>query len=97
MTTPIFRPPLLRALALASLPFISTALEAGHDYRDMSCRELWHERNAIYAAKGYCFESERALRTFGRACFPPYGRLSPREQEEVRYIKSLEARRGCRN
>lgn len=92
----ILRPAFLRALALASLPLISTGLDA-RSYRDMGCYDLWYERNSIYAAKGYCFESDRALRTFGRACFPPYGRLSPREQDEVRYIKSLEARRGCRN
>lgn len=90
------RPTVLRALALAALPLLSMPLEA-RSYEDMNCYDLWYERNAIYAAKGYCFESERALRTFGRACFPPYGRLSPREQDEVRYIKSLEARRGCRN
>ena len=30
-------------------------LEAGYEYRDMSCYELWYERNRIFARKGYCF------------------------------------------
>lgn len=66
-------------------------------YRDMTCRELWYARNRIYADAGYCFRSERALRAFGRACFPPYGRLSEREQAEVDRIQRWEARRECRS
>ncbi|MCQ0989336.1 YARHG domain-containing protein [Jiella sp. LLJ827] len=65
-------------------------------YRSMSCGELWYARNAIYADAGYCFESRRAIRTFGRGCFPPYGKLRPVERRQVEAIKRWERRKGCR-
>jgi hypothetical protein len=71
-------------------------LEAGYEYRDMSCYELWYERNRIFARKGYCFTTRRAIRTFGRGCFPPYGRLSGWEEDEVDEIKYWERRKRCR-
>lgn len=64
-------------------------------YRSMSCSELWYERNAIYADNGYCFEGKRALREFGEACFPPYGKLSRSEQREVDEIRGWERRKHC--
>ena len=63
--------------------------------RYMSCGELWYARNAIYAQNGYCFQTIRAIRVFGRACFPPYGRLSPYEQRQVNDIATRERRKGC--
>ena len=78
-----------------TLMTVSSGVQAG-DFSDMSCSDLWYERNAIYADKGYCFKTERARRAFGRACFPPYGRLSQHEQRQVERIKRLEARMGCR-
>lgn len=85
---------LLAATALVGI--CSTALAQGEDrYRDMSCRELWHERNAIYARNGYCFRTARAIAVFGRGCYPPYGRLSPRERERVARISRREARLDC--
>jgi len=89
----------LVALALSSVPatIVATSGPAtAQDYRDMSCRELWYARNQIYADKGYCFQTDRARRAFGRGCFPPYGRLSGWEAEEVERIKRWEGRRGCR-
>jgi hypothetical protein len=93
----------LMRVALAAMAAI--AVQAGaaavggaaqaQDYREMSCRELWYARNRIYAEKGYCFETSRARAVFGRACFPPYGRLSRWEREEVERIKRWEGRRGC--
>ncbi len=64
-------------------------------YSAMSCGELWYARNAIYAAKGYCFKTQRARQVFGPRCYPPYGRLSGSEQREVNLIRSFERRRGC--
>lgn len=61
-----------------------------------SCYELWYQRNAIYAARGYCFRTARARSVFGPGCFPPYGRLSPAEQREVARIQAMEAQMGCR-
>lgn len=82
------------AMSVAMLLPVSGA--TAQSYRNMSCDELWYERNAIYAAKGYCFETRRAIRTFGRACFPPYGRLNQAEQRAVDNIVSWERRKGCR-
>jgi hypothetical protein len=65
------------------------------DYAQMSCNQLWHARNAIYAAKGYCFKTARAKREFGPGCFPPYGSLSADERQRVSTIQQLERNKGC--
>lgn len=85
------------AAAAASLAvlLVGGGSAMAQSYGMMSCSELWYARNAIYADKGYCFQTERAMRTFGRACFPPYGQLSPIEQREVNAIKTWERRNGC--
>lgn len=94
----LFRAALV-ALVLAGVP-ATLAVTAGtavaQDYSAMTCSELWYARNQIYADKGYCFKTRRARRVFGRACFPPYGRLSGWEAEEVERIKRWERRNGCR-
>lgn len=77
------------AIALGNAP------AQAQDYGEMSCSELWYVRNQIYAEKGYCFKTARARAAFGRACFPPYGRLSRWEREEIERIKRWEGRRGC--
>lgn len=82
------------ALALAAV-LLAAAPAAAQSYRYMSCDELWYARNSIYADNGYCFKTQRAIRTFGRACFPPYGRLSRAEQQQVDLIVSWEKRKGC--
>lgn len=64
--------------------------------RHMSCEQLWYARNEIYAEKGFCFKTQRARAVFGRGCFPPYGRLTPREQRRVSEIEQMEFRKGCR-
>ena len=66
------------------------------DYDGMSCEQLWYERNAIYAAKGYCFKTQRARNVFGRGCFPPYGKLTPGEQRRVSNIEQWEVYQGCK-
>jgi hypothetical protein len=68
---------------------------AAQSYRWMSCSELWWARNSIYADNGYCFESARARRAFPDSCFPPWGRLSRAERQEVEDIQYWERRRGC--
>ncbi|RFB80028.1 YARHG domain-containing protein [Methylovirgula sp. 4M-Z18] len=60
-----------------------------------SCYDLWHERNAIYARRGYCFKTDRAISEFGVGCFPPYGRLTPQEAYRVREIQYWEAQSDC--
>ena len=71
--------------------------ESGVDYySQLSCEQLWYERNAIYARHGYCFEKPRAIATFGRGCKPPYGELPSNLSRVVRDIQGWEKRRGCR-
>jgi len=65
-------------------------------YAAMNCRQLWYERNAIFAAKGHCFKTRRGIRAFGRGCYPPYGRLNRRERRRVETIRRWERDNGCR-
>ena len=87
------------AIALSGLALEGTANDAqaqSGSLRYMSCDELWYARNEIYAEKGYCFKTQRARAVFGRGCFPPYGRLTTREQRRVSQIEQMEFRKGCR-
>jgi len=52
------------------LPSTLTAGYGCQSYRCMSCDRLWYERNAIFARKGYCFRTRRAVRVFGYRCYP---------------------------
>jgi hypothetical protein len=61
----------------------------------MSCGELWYARNAIYARRGYCFKTDRAIQTFGAGCFPPYGQLGGWEKSRVDDLQYWERRKGC--
>ena len=85
----------LGAVALAGLLCLDATAAMARTYRQMTCAELWYERNAIYADEGYCFETARAIRVFGEACFPPYGELTRSEQRQVDLIRDWENRRGC--
>ena len=71
-----------------------TEANAG-SYASMSCYELWYARNAIYADKGYCFSTRKAIDTFGRRCYAPYGRLNQWEKNQVSEIKYWERQNGC--
>jgi len=35
--------------------------------RAESCDDLWHARNEIYKAQGYCFRTRRGIEAFGNA------------------------------
>ena len=84
------------AVALAGALIMSSGAALAASYRSMSCSQLWYARNAIYADNGYCFQTRKAIRVFGHACFPPYGELSRAEQREVDLIVRWERRKGCR-
>lgn len=86
---------ILRALAVAATIFMTNVPAVAQPYRYMSCGELWYARNAIYARNGYCFRTERAIGTFGRGCYPPYGRLRGAEARRVAAIQAVERRRRC--
>ncbi|RCW24131.1 YARHG domain-containing protein [Ciceribacter lividus] len=75
---------------------VTSAQAFAQDYGRMSCDELWYERNAIYAAKGYCFKTDRVRSVFGRGCFPPFGKLTRSETRRVNLIEQWERYYGCR-
>ena len=84
---------------MLSTMFLPLTADAGcgyRNYRCMSCNRLWYERNAIFARKGYCFQTRRAIRAFGPRCYPPYGRLNRWEREQVNRILYWERVKGCR-
>lgn len=79
-----------------ALPLIAnTPRLAAQTYVNMNCYELWHARNSIYAARGYCFKSRRAINIFGSRCHPPFGKLNSVEQNRVAAIRKLERGRNC--
>jgi hypothetical protein len=82
------------AAALAALIATSSFAEAAN-YGAMSCSQLWYARNSIYAQNGYCFKTARARSVFGPGCFPPFGKLSGYEQQEINDIQYWESRKGC--
>ena len=69
-----------------------------YDYLwDWSCQELWVERNSIYARRGYCFRTRRAIRYFSNdGCWTRRPRLSRSEQRLVDAIRRVEIAKGCR-
>ena len=95
---------LLRRFALATLPVLAvtaalpaatSTAEAGQPYFEMTCDELWYERNAVYDHFGYCFKTERARSVFGTDCHAPWGKLTKSAQKQVNEIKHWEHEKGC--
>lgn len=86
----------LMLTVIVPLYAVTSAQAFAQDYGRMSCDELWYERNAIYAAKGYCFKTDRARSVFGRGCFPPFGKLTRSETRRVNLIEQWERYYGCR-
>ncbi len=83
--------------ALSALTLIGSAGQVqAQGLQYMSCSQLWYARNAIFAQKGHCFRTARGRASFGRRCYPPYGRLNRWEQRRVSRIKNWEYRKGCR-
>lgn len=70
-------------------------IASAQDFSRLSCGQLWQERNAVFAEFGYCFKTPQAIQAFGRACFPPYGRLPTSAQARVDDIIYWERRKGC--
>ncbi len=84
--------------ALLSLAMSGSGSRAGDDsgLDDLDCEELWLRRNQIYANRGFCFKTERAIDVFGRRCFPPYGRLTAADERSLAAIRSAERAKQCR-
>jgi len=84
------------SLFIAASVFTGTiAISSLGTAQAQSCGQLWYQRNAIYADAGYCFQTARARAEFGEGCFPPYGRLTPRQQARVSAIQRQEDLHGC--
>ncbi|MCB4800980.1 hypothetical protein QO001_000160 [Methylobacterium brachiatum] len=63
------------------------------------CAEAWYQRNLIYKQAGYCFRSQRAIRTFGNTdCrYDVTDRipLSRQEQATVAELQAFERAHAC--
>lgn len=90
---PASSPPTAVAPYNDSIP--NNTLSAETDLRAMSCDQLWHARNVIYAEKGQCFKTQRAVAAFGARCYPPYGELTQSEKIRVSEIRYWEGQAGC--
>lgn len=90
----MFRTSLAATIAASALFVAQTPAKAQHP-SEMSCSQLWFERNRIYARNGYCFKTARARAEFGPGCFPPYGQLRGWEKRRVGEIQMWEGRNGC--
>jgi hypothetical protein len=65
-----------------------------------TCDTLWHARNSIFAARGYCFQSARGKAAFGHlACTPGLSAgavpLTGSERAQIDRIKGQERAMGC--
>ena len=80
---------------------VLAAAGAAHSqtYRSLSCGELWVERNSIYKANGYCFNTQRGISYFGNAgCQVDDVRavpLSHANRARIAAIAAAERAKGC--
>lgn len=69
------------------------------DAERLGCNQLWTARNGIFAARGYCFQTQRGIDEFGNeGCRYPVQEnvpLNDYERENIRIIQSIEQRRHC--
>jgi hypothetical protein len=83
----------MRLALLAAVAFLGTVSIAQAE----SCYDLWYERNAIFDARGYCFETQLGQDTFDNSdCWTENPKLTRAEQRRVAAIKAEERRRGCK-
>lgn len=72
---------------------------SSRDAEKLGCDQLWTVRNGIFAARGYCFQTQRGIDEFGstgcqyadQEAVP----LNDYERANIRLIQSIEKRRGC--
>jgi len=97
---------LMGAVAVIGAGLVGSVLQPAHAgdddgiegvsyYSTLSCAELWHERNAIFADAGMCFKGARAIKAFGAGCQPPFGKLPAHKQNVIKEIRSFEDQKGC--
>lgn len=70
-------------------------------YTSYSCFQLWKQRNSIYKAAGYCFQTERARSYFGnQGCLSSNTYALPLtggDRAAIAEIVQIERARGCRD
>lgn len=86
----------LAGLGLGTMPAPPAVAQ---DYWSMSCRQLWHERNSYYKARGYCFKTRAAIQTFGNeGCYVEVEsqiRFTRDERRQIDMIRAAERDLGC--
>jgi hypothetical protein len=84
------------ALRADSPDLSGTSYPAGYFARSFSCQELWFMRNSIYHDMGYCFQTARAIRTFGnQGCFTRNPHFNRHQRSNIAAITAAEDARGC--
>jgi YARHG domain len=87
--------------AIIGATFFAVALTAMASPADAqgTCQRLWVERNSIYKAAGYCFNTQRGIRYFGNAgCSYDNVRdvpLSDSDRSRIAQIVAQERSIGC--
>lgn len=70
-----------------------------HEAEKLGCDQLWTVRNGIFAARGYCFQTQRGIDEFGntgcRYADQNEVPLNDYERANIRVIQAIEKRRGC--
>jgi hypothetical protein len=65
----------------------------------LNCDQLWYQRNSIFKAAGYCFQTPRAIGVFGNAGCTRNTEsdvpLSDRDRQTINTIQQLEQIRRC--
>ena len=82
-------------------PDLGSTRDAGSptDVTNLDCAQLWHQRNGIFKAGGYCFRTPRGVASFGNAgC--KYDNivdvpLSDRDRQLVTAIRATERSKRC--
>lgn len=69
------------------------------DAEKLGCDQLWTVRNGIFAARGYCFRTDRGKDEFGNegCTYDDQDRvpLNDYERANITVIQAIEKRHGC--
>lgn len=89
----------MRAIISATLFAVALMAMASSVNAQGTCQRLWVERNSIYKAAGYCFNTPRGVRYFGNAgCSYDNVRdvpLSDSDRARIARIVAEERAMGC--
>ncbi|MEQ1577679.1 MAG: YARHG domain-containing protein [Hyphomicrobium sp.] len=95
-----------RATAILAVPVLTILMavltrpaRAGDEYETRTCDSLWIERNAMFKGAGYCFQSPRAIKTFGNENCQYDSEsdvpLSDNQRDRLRDVRTAERAKGC--